>query len=90
MMTLLQTLLLRALPLDLDLVLLDYIKKVLPAVEEEFGIVAALHTSKYDLVVESGVRDATRQFNDVLNSLLIAWNLLPLLDVELDLSNECD
>jgi len=97
-MTLLQTLLLRTLPEETDPILRDYLETVLPAMEQEFGLIPALGGSEeaqYYLLVQQGskyaVENAKRyaEYSDqsllvhVLNALLTAWNLLPFLSSKL-------
>lgn len=99
-MTLLQTLLLNTLEEETDLILQSYIKTVLPAIEREFGLIPALggseavhrHRLKGDKHIEDRIRKRMR-FSDqsllvhVLNALLTAWNLLPFLDEDKQLSD---
>lgn len=92
-MTLLQTLLLNTLEENTDPILQDYIKTVLPAMEQEFALIPALGGSeavhRYRLQSDKYLEDKLRKrmrFSDqsllvhVLNALLTAWNLLPFLD----------
>jgi len=55
MATLLQTLLTRTLPSDIDPILYTYIDRVLPTIEQEFGLISALGGSEevyYHLLAE--------------------------------------
>jgi len=103
MTTLLQTLLLRTLPPDTDPVLRAYIETVLPAMEQEFGMIPALGGSEeahYHLqkqrgskfAAENAKRYASRSDQSllvhVLNALLTGWNLLPFLSSALALSED--
>lgn len=103
MTTLLQTLLLRTLPSETDLVLHAYVQTVLPAMEREFGLIPALGGSEeahYCLLkqrgnkyaAENAKRYASRSDQSllvhVLNALLTAWNLLPFLSSTLALSDD--
>ncbi len=103
MTTLLQTLLLRTLPPEADLVLRAYVQTVLPAMEQEFGLIPALGGSEeahYYLLrqrgnkyaAENAKRYASRSDQSllvhVLNALLTAWNLLPFLSSTVALSND--
>jgi len=103
MTTLLQTLLLRTLQSDTDPVLRTYIETVLPAMEQEFGMIPALGGSEeahYHLLMQRGnkfaaenaKRYATRSDQSllvhVLNALLTAWNLLPFLSSAFALSDD--
>ncbi|MBW4418978.1 MAG: type I-D CRISPR-associated protein Cas10d/Csc3 [Myxacorys californica WJT36-NPBG1] len=78
MKPLLQTLLLQTLPSDIDPVLLAYVETVLPAVEQEFGLIPVsndVSQTEQSLLVH------------ILNSLLTAWNLFPFLSSKLALSD---
>jgi len=101
-MTLLQTLLLRTLPKETDPILRAYLETVLPAMEQEFGLIPALGGSEeaqYHLLRQQGSPSAAEkakhyaQYSDqsllvhVLNALLTAWNLLPFLSPELTLND---
>lgn len=100
-MTLLQTLLLNTLEKDTDPILQAYIKTVLPAMETEFALIPALGGSeavhRYRLQGDKRIEDKIRKrmrFSDqsllvhVLNALLTAWNLLPFLDEDRQLSDD--
>lgn len=99
MATLLQTLLLQTLHTDFDSVLFVYTKTVLPAVEKAFGATPVCSGVETDDFVHAGKSNVVQQEtpckNDakqsllvsILNSLLIAWNLLPFLNTELSLSD---
>lgn len=90
MMTWLQTLLLETLPAETDPILRTYIETVLPAMEREFGELAALggaFENHYQLLMKLGsdqaLEKAQRWANrpdqglvvHVLNALLTAWNI---------------
>ncbi|MBD1866148.1 type I-D CRISPR-associated protein Cas10d/Csc3 [Cyanobacteria bacterium FACHB-471] len=97
MATLLQTLLLQT--LDLDPVLLAYIETVLPALEQEFGMLSAFDKAWNGWFVQpeelDRMQQATQSSNNlgqsllicILNSLLIVWNLLSFLRAKLMLSD---
>lgn len=100
-MTLLQTLLLNTLEADTDPILQAYMKTVLPAMEREFALIPALGGSeavhRHRLQGHRSIEDAIRRrmrFSDqsllvhVLNALLTAWNLLPFLDQDTQLSDD--
>ena len=98
-MTLLQRLLLNTLEEDTDPILRAYIQTVLPAMEQAFGLIPALggseavhrHRLQGNKYIEESIRKRMR-FSDqsllvhVLNALLTAWNLLPFLDEDQQLS----
>ena len=100
-MTLLQTLLLNTLEADTDPILQEYIKTVLPAMEQEFALIPALggseavqrHRLQGNKYIENMIRQRMK-FSDqsllvhVLNALLTAWNLLPFLDEDKQLSGD--
>ena len=100
-MTLLQNLLLNTLEEDTDPILRAYIKTVLPAMEQEFGLIPALggseavhrHRLQGDKYIEDKIQRWTRHSDQsllvhVLNALLTAWNLLPFLDEDKQLSDD--
>ena len=100
-MTLLQNLLLNTLEADTDPILWAYIETVLPAMEQEFGLIPALggseavhrHRLQGDRYMEDTIQRWTRNSDQsllvhVLNALLTAWNLLPFLDEDKQLSND--
>ncbi|MGB7414716.1 MAG: type I-D CRISPR-associated protein Cas10d/Csc3, partial [Thermosynechococcaceae cyanobacterium] len=99
MTTLLQSLLLQT--QEHDPVLRDYIETVVPAMEQEFGLIPALGGSEHaiyhqlDRQGKSHARETAQRYAafseqsllvHVLNALLIAWNLLPHLSSILSLS----
>ena len=102
MATLLQTLLTRTLPSDIDPILYTYIDRVLPTIEQEFGLISALGGSEevyYHLLAERNKfagEEVTRRTSDseqsllvcILNGLLIVWNLLPFLGSAFLLSDD--
>ncbi|XGV96564.1 MAG: type I-D CRISPR-associated protein Cas10d/Csc3 [Leptolyngbya sp. BL-A-14] len=100
METLLRTLLSPILPLDLDSVLLTYIEVVLPAIEQAFGMIPAAdriednwfpHLNDLSRVKQLSYGGNAAKHNllvYLLNSLLITWELVPLLNSELALSND--
>ncbi|MEP0819347.1 MULTISPECIES: type I-D CRISPR-associated protein Cas10d/Csc3 [Trichocoleus] len=100
MKTLLQTLLLETLPHSLDSVLFNYINVVLPAVEQEFGRASTFCRTKSYWKTLTQEQNQTRQLIssdkhlnqslliNILNSLLIVWSLIPLLNEELALSKD--
>lgn len=84
-MTLLQNLLLETLSLDTDPVLRSYLENILPEMEKAFGLVNALGGSEE---VDSQYHGREQSLLvHVLNGLLIAWNLLPLMDAEEELDD---
>jgi CRISPR-associated protein Csc3 len=100
-MTLLQTLLLNTLEEDTDPILQAYIKTVLPAMEQEFALIPALggsevvhrHRLQGDRYIEDKIQRWTHNSDQsllvhVLNALLTAWNLLPFLDEDKQLSDD--
>jgi len=108
MTTLLQSLLLRTLPSnpdgsEADPILRAYIETVLPALEQEFGMLPALGGSEathFHLLTQRGDKYAAQNAKryasrsdqsllvHVLNALLTAWNLLPYLNSSLALSED--
>mgnify|MGYP001800188487 FL=1 len=108
MTTLLQSLLLRTLPSnsndpETDPVLRAYVETVLPAMEQEFGMLTALGGSEaahFHLLSQRGDQYAAQNAKryasrsdqsllvHVLNALLTAWNLLPYLSSTLALSED--
>ncbi len=100
-MTLLQTLLLNTLEEDPDPILQAYIQTILPAMEQEFALIPALGGSEAvhryrlrgDRYMEDKIQRWTRNADQsllvhVLNALLTAWNLLPFLDEDKQLSED--
>lgn len=99
-MTLLQTLLLNTLE-EPDPILQCYLQTVLPAMEREFALIPALGGSeaahRHRLLGDKHIEDKIRKrmrFSDqsllvhVLNALLTAWNLLPFLDEDKQISED--
>lgn len=102
-MTLLQTLLTITLQEDPDPILQAYIDTVLPAMEQEFALIpalggsAAVHRHRLsqqgDRFMEDRIQRWTQHADQsllvhVLNAILTAWNLLPFLDKDKQLSDD--
>ncbi len=102
MTSLLQTLLLRTLNPDTDLVLRAFVETVLPAIEQEFSMIPSVGGSEeaqYRLLTKRGKQFAAQRakhyatFSDQsllvhsLNALLTTWSLLPFLSSAFALSD---
>ncbi|MEL7070577.1 MAG: type I-D CRISPR-associated protein Cas10d/Csc3 [Cyanobacteria bacterium J06581_3] len=103
MYTLLQTLLIETLEKDTDPVLRRFIETVLPEMEREFGAIPALGGSEaahYDRLTRMGDSYAETKSKrwastadqsllvHVLNGLLTAWNIIPLLPAHETISED--
>ena len=102
MTTLLQNLLLEALPVKIDPILQDYIENILAALEREFSAASAMGGDEEitcQTLLQAGdkyARENAARYSKkgdqnlcvhVLNALLTAWNLIPYLNPNLAISD---